>query len=199
MSKSIRQWQKIIGAEVDGKFGPNTLRKSIEYAEKDGTPVEKQSIESNKFTLTKTSRPVNEIIIHCAATPEGRDVSVETIRAWHKQRGWNDIGYHYIVLLDGTIKEGRPVSKTGAHVHNRNKNTIGIVYVGGVDKSGKAKDTRTPAQKDALLWLTKNLAKMYNVSLISGHNQYAAKACPSFDVRTDKLGNIPGYSKGVRK
>lgn len=153
------------------------------------------------ITLAKASRPVNEVIIHCTATPEGRDYSVQTIRDWHvRGRGWSDIGYHYVIHLDGKISTGRPVSRIGAHVGGRNRNTIGVVYVGGMDKNMKhPKDTRTPAQKQALLWLVSELNKIYNLKLISGHNQYAAKACPSFDVRSDVLGNIAGFSRGVRK
>ena len=64
----------------------------------------------------KAKRSVVEVIVHCTATPEGRDVSVETIRSWHKQRGWKDIGYHYVVMLDGTVKPGRPEAQVGAHV-----------------------------------------------------------------------------------
>ena len=61
-------------------------------------------------------RDINKIIIHCTATPEGRDVSVDTIRQWHLDRGWSDIGYHYIIDLEGNLHEGRPVERQGAHV-----------------------------------------------------------------------------------
>ena len=139
-----------------------------------------------------TKRAINEIIVHCTATPEGRDVSVETIRGWHKQNGWKDIGYHYVVMLDGTVKPGRPEAQIGAHVAGHNTGTLGVVYVGGVAKDGKtAKDTRTEEQKAALLELVKALmAKYPTVKKVTGHNQYAAKACPSFDVRKDELGKL---------
>lgn len=146
----------------------------------------------NGVKLFDTARPIKEIIIHCAATPEGRDYTVADIRAWHKARGWNDIGYHYVVYRDGRIMLGRPVGQVGAHVEGHNTGTIGIVYVGGVSADGKiAKDTRTPAQRASLLWLTEQLiSKHRGVKKVSGHNQYAAKACPSFDVRKDKLGQL---------
>ncbi len=137
-------------------------------------------------------RAIDEIIVHCTATPEGREVSVETIRGWHKARGWNDIGYHWVVGLDGTVRPGRREAIAGAHVENRNARTIGVVYVGGVAANGKTpKDTRTPAQREALMDLCREIIGRYpSIRKVSGHNQYAAKACPSFDVRKDPLGAL---------
>lgn len=137
-------------------------------------------------------RPINEIIIHCTATPEGREVSVETIRSWHRGQGWSDIGYHWVVGLDGAVHAGRPETQVGAHVAGHNNGTLGVVYVGGVAKDGKTpKDTRTPAQRDALMSLCRSLLVKYpTITKISGHNQYARKACPSFDVRRDALGAL---------
>lgn len=144
------------------------------------------------ITQPKAKRLIDEIVIHCTATPEGRHVSLETVRGWHKDLGWADIGYHWLVLLDGTVVAGRPEAKVGAHVSGRNATTLGVAYVGGVAKDGKtAKDTRTPAQKAALLSHTKALLARYpTIGKVSGHNQYAAKACPSFDVRKDELGKL---------
>lgn len=137
-------------------------------------------------------RPVTEIIIHCAATPEGKHFTAADIDRWHREQGWAGIGYHYVVLLDGTVEIGRPLDKIGAHVSGRNENTIGVVYIGGLDAKGQAKDTRTDAQKAALLKLCRELLDRYpSIKTISGHNQYAAKACPSFDVRKDPLGSLP--------
>lgn len=132
-------------------------------------------------------RELREIIVHCSATPEGRHFTVSDIDKWHKARGWSGIGYHYVVCLDGTVHEGRPISKIGAHVAGRNKGTIGVCYIGGVAKDGKTpKDTRTPAQKDALVGLLKRLLSEHpSVNLISGHHDYAAKACPSFPARKE--------------
>ena len=132
-------------------------------------------------------RKINEICIHCSATPEGRHVTVATIRKWHKARRWKDIGYHFVIYLDGSVHKGRPVEQTGAHVAGRNKNTIGVCYVGGVEKDGKTpKDTRTPAQKSALLILLKQLLRDHpGIKVISGHHDYAAKACPCFPARKE--------------
>jgi len=145
-------------------------------------------------------RNVNEVIIHCSATPEGADFTVEDIRKWHLARGWSDIGYHFVVYRNGTIHRARSLEKIGAHVKGRNTNTIGVCYIGGVGLDGKtAKDTRTQAQRDALRWLVTEIAKDPRIKKISGHNQYAAKACPSFNVRNDELGNIDGFTKGDRQ
>lgn len=140
----------------------------------------------------KTSRSVKEIIVHCTATPEGRAVSVSTIRDWHLANGWKDIGYHYVVLLDGTVQAGRQEAQVGSHVAGHNSGTIGVVYVGGLAADATTpKDTRTAAQKAALLALVKALIKKYpTVTKVSGHREYAAKACPSFDVRKDALGDL---------
>ena len=131
-------------------------------------------------------RPINKIILHCSATPEGRDVKIDTIRKWHLDKGWNDIGYHYVIELDGQIQAGRPVELLGAHCLGQNKFSIGICYVGGMNKSmSKAKDTRTPDQKESLIKLIADLRKKFPNLEIHGHNEYAAKACPSFNVANE--------------
>lgn len=128
-------------------------------------------------------RNINKIIIHCAATPEGRDVKIATIRDWHKLKGWSDIGYHYVIELDGSIQSGRPIEIIGAHTIGQNKGSIGICYVGGMNANmEEPKDTRTPAQKESLIKLINKLKAKYSNITIHGHNEYAAKACPSFNV-----------------
>ena len=98
-------------------------------------------------------RTISKIIVHCSATQENRDLDAAEINRWHLKRGWKGIGYHYVVLLDGTIEYGRNIYEQGAHVKNHNKGSIGICYIGGVEeergKNGKwiAKDTRTPEAK----------------------------------------------------
>ena len=132
-------------------------------------------------------RKVNKIIIHTTATPEGREHDVADIRRWHLKRGFNDIGYHYLIHIDGTIEEGRPINKQGAHCSGQNRGSIGICYVGGMSKDmKKAKDTRTQAQKDSLIKLMHELIYKYNKDMtIHGHNEYANKACPSFNVQEE--------------
>ncbi len=147
---------------------------------------------------------ITEIIWHCAATPEGRSIGsdpAKTIDRWHKERGWNGIGYHAVVDLDGKIYAGRDWGKTGAHVKNHNTGSLGFCYVGGVATDGKtAKDTRTPEQRAAMLELTKmTIEKFPRIIRISGHNQFSAKACPSFYVPGDELGNIDGFKNGYKQ
>ena len=134
------------------------------------------------MTLKKSRRRINEIIVHCTATPEGRDYTVADIRQMHKAQGWVDIGYHYLIYRDGSIHEGRNVDMVGAHCQGHNAQSIGVCYVGGVARDGKTpKDTRTAAQKDALVHLLMQLVCLYPDATIRGHRDFAAKACPSFD------------------
>jgi N-acetylmuramoyl-L-alanine amidase len=127
-------------------------------------------------------RKINEIIVHCAATREGRDFTVEDITRWHKARGFVTIGYHYVIYRDGSIHEGRPLEQIGAHCVGHNKHSIGICYIGGCASDGKTpKDTRTSEQKEALLSLLRRLKARFPNATIHGHRDFAAKACPSFD------------------
>lgn len=128
-------------------------------------------------------RKITEIIIHCSATPEGRDVSVGEIDSWHRQRGFKCIGYHYIVMLDGTVKRGRPVEQVGAHCTGHNRNSIGVCYIGGCDSKMRPKDTRTSAQRESLRQLVAELKREYPEASVHGHREFSAKACPSFDVK----------------
>jgi N-acetylmuramoyl-L-alanine amidase len=137
-------------------------------------------------------RKLTRIILHCTATPDGRHVDVDTIRSWHKKRGWSDIGYHYVIYLDGSVHAGRDVAKVGAHVVGHNADTIGVVYVGGTDAGGKAKDTMNAAQQTAFVNLVKHLRDQYGPLTLHGHNEYAAKACPSFNVK-HKFEWLVGY------
>ena len=130
-------------------------------------------------------RNINKIIVHCSATKEGKAFNVADIIRWHKQRGFATIGYHWVVLLDGTIQQGRAEMTMGAHCLGHNANSIGICYIGGLDRNGQPKDTRTPAQKKALLELLKRLKKDYPNATIHGHREFANKACPCFDAKNE--------------
>lgn len=160
----VKQFQRENGLKEDGIVGPATMAKLM------------------PFRITKSKRMINEIIIHCTATPEGRECTVDEIRRWHRQRGFSDIGYHYIVHLNGDLDFGRNVDISGAHCLNHNAHSIGVVYVGGVAKDGKTpKDTRTQEQKATLASLLLDLRKLYPKASIHGHRDFANKACPSFD------------------
>ncbi|MBW6491859.1 MAG: N-acetylmuramoyl-L-alanine amidase [Lentimicrobium sp.] len=131
-------------------------------------------------------RKIDKIIIHCSATPEGRSVSVYEIDKWHKQRGFVKIGYHYVISLDGRIEKGREVTMAGAHTLHHNANSIGICYVGGMDKANRRpKDTRTITQRYVLKCLVTELLALYPGATVHGHNEFANKACPSFNVQAE--------------
>ena len=131
-------------------------------------------------------RNIDKIIVHCSATPEGRDVQISEIKRWHVgERNWSDIGYHYVILLDGTVEIGRSMSRNGAHVRGHNKNSVGIAYVGGTDSAGNPKDTRTLAQKHSLQLLLVFLKSVYPKAGIYGHRDFSSKACPSFDAKEE--------------
>ena len=132
-------------------------------------------------------RAIHKIIIHCTATREGDDISVDTIRRWHLNRGWSDIGYHYVIDIKGNINAGRPIELMGSHTRGENKYSIGVAYVGGVEADGVTpKDTRTKAQKDSIIRLVKKLKGCYPDVSIHGHNEFSNKACPSYNVQNEK-------------
>ena len=131
-------------------------------------------------------RKINKVIIHCSATPEGKDYTVEDIDRWHRERGFDCIGYHYVIYRDGSVHKGRDVAKIGAHCKGQNANSIGVCYIGGMTADNKqAKDTRTPQQKAALRTLVAQLKQEYPGITIHGQNEYANKACPCFNVQTE--------------
>lgn len=127
--------------------------------------------------------PIKFLTIHCAATPEGRDVKAETISQWDRDK-FGQVSYHWVVELSGKVVRTLPDDQRGAHVAKNNTGNIGICYVGGVDKAGKPKDTRTAEQKNALGELIKGYRFKYPGIVIRGHRDWpnVAKACPSFDV-----------------
>jgi N-acetylmuramoyl-L-alanine amidase len=137
-------------------------------------------------------RDLNRVILHCSATPEGREVSVETIREWHtdpppRGRGWSDIGYHYVIHLNGKIELGRPIEVQGAHTSGENEDSIGICYIGGVNAANEPKDTMTVPQEIAFVEIVKSLRLIFGKLSIHGHNEFSTKACPSFLVE-EKFG-----------
>lgn len=149
---------------------------------------------------------IDAIVIHCTATRAGQDVHASDIDKWHKERGFARIGYNYVIRLDGTVEQGRPLTMDGAHCNTSgtsgqsyNKHSIGIVYVGGLDRDGKPADTRTPEQKKALADLVYRLINEYPIVEVIGHRDASPdknkdgkitpnewiKQCPCFDVRAE--------------
>jgi N-acetyl-anhydromuramyl-L-alanine amidase AmpD len=129
--------------------------------------------------------PIKFLTIHCAATPEGRNVKAETVEAWDVAR-FNQPSYHWIVELDGHCHRSLQDDVRGAHTGGHNTGNIGICYVGGCDKGMHAKDTRTPQQRAALLQLVTDYQAKYPGITIRGHRDWPGvkKDCPSFDVRS---------------
>ena len=168
---AVKTFQRIHGLTPDGIVGPATLAKLI--------PVR----------IKKSKRAITEIIIHCTATPEGKDYTIDDVRRWHKDRGFSDVGYHYVIGRHGEVWEGRDVDIQGAHcaAGGHNRNSIGVCYVGGISSlNGKAKDTRTLAQKAAMLNLLNELLETYPNAKIYGHHDFERnKDCPCFDAKTE--------------
>lgn len=139
-------------------------------------------------------RKINEIIVHCTAThPEWMADSsvqekVDEIRRWHVNgNGWSDIGYHAVIDRDGAKAPGRPIQRAGAHTKGHNSNSIGVSLVGGHGSSEQDQplDNFTQEQLTSLRQYLKDMmTDLPSIKLVSGHNQYAAKACPGFHVPT---------------
>lgn len=131
-------------------------------------------------------RTITLIIIHCSATPEGRSLSFEECRRDHiMHRHFRDIGYHFYITRDGTVHDGRPIEKVGAHCEGHNSHSIGICYEGGLDANGKPADTRTEAQRKALKSLVARMHRLFPKALIVGHHDLnPRKACPCFKVNS---------------
>lgn len=131
-------------------------------------------------------REVKFIVIHCTATQP--TVSVESIqRYWKEVRGWKDTpGYHYIIKANGEVVKLLDENKNSYGVYAHNSECISLSYIGGIDKAGKPKDTRTKAQEDAMFDKIVELTDRYPLAKVVGHRDFPGvkKACPSFDVKT---------------
>lgn len=205
----VRRIQKSLHLVPDGIFGAITLEAVIDFQKNNGLvpdgivgPATITKLLATKLSIRKSRRQIDGIVIHCTATKPGQDLTVEDVRRIHKAQGWSDIGYHYLIRLDGRIETGRDVDIIGAHVSGHNAHTIGVCYVGGLDADGKPCDTRTSNQKESLLNLLKMLRAAYPKATIKGHRDYSPdknnngsieswewiKACPCFSA-------IPEYIK----
>ena len=144
-------------------------------------------------------RTIRQLIIHCTATPEGHELSVEALRAEHLRRGFHGIGYHFYIRRNGEVITTRPLSRVGAHAKGFNQYSIGIAYEGGLDGAGQPADTRTPEQRTALRNLVARLLKRFRGAYVCGHRDLSPdrngngtvepeewiKQCPCFDVQRE--------------
>lgn len=148
-------------------------------------------------------RKINYLVVHCSATPEGKAYEEKDIERMHAIRfkaiGGKHIGYHVLIYLDGTVVQTKGTEFIGQHVSGHNADSIGICYIGGLDASGKGKDTRTPAQKASLLRVLKELKLSYPGAVICGHYDFSPdtnkngkvdrwekiKECPCFDAKSE--------------
>lgn len=186
--EDVKLLQKFLNLYQDGIFGKLTEEAVKEFQKENGLipdGVVGQKTWAKLSPLNISKRVINEIIVHCTTTKEGQKVTVAQIEQWHKKRGFTTIGYHYVIYLDGTVNEGRNVNIAGAHTINHNTHSIGVCYVGGLDSNGNPKDTRTEAQKSSLLSLIKQLKVLYPKATVHGHREFANKACPCFDAKSE--------------
>lgn len=184
--EEVKTLQRALGCVVDGSFGRLTESAVIGWQSLHGLVADGIVGKLTWRSLGVTARGITEIIVHCTATRQGQSVTTAQIDAWHKQRGFRCIGYHYVVYLDGSVHEGRNVDEAGAHCTGHNAHSIGVCYVGGLAPDGKTpKDTRTLAQKAALLDIIRRLKRIYPHAVVHGHRTYAPKSCPCFDADTE--------------
>lgn len=132
-------------------------------------------------------RSINRIVVHCSATDDNVDIGAAEIRKWHTDKGWSDIGYHYVIRRNGMIEVGRPLEQAGAHAEGFNANSIGVCLVGGVeaDDKMKAEVNYTREQWYTLAGLVQDLSERFQFAIVHGHRDLpgVTKACPCFDVR----------------
>ena len=131
-------------------------------------------------------RKIDMVVVHCSATKPSQDIDSETIRQWHLERGWSDIGYHYVIKRNGEIEEGRPINKAGAHAKGFNGPSIGICLVGGINESGKSDANFTVEQYSALKKFLDDFSGKFPGSSLWGHRDLpgVSKDCPCFDVQS---------------
>ncbi len=178
---------------VDGLFGAQTNAAVRSWLSANGTAAQTGLRPATAAMLYQGAAryPVEEVVVHCSATrpnwmagSELADQFAE-IRRWHIQdRGWRDIGYHWVIGRDGKVMAGRPETEIGAHVEGRNRGTIGICLIGGHGSTERDRFSQnfTPAQDLTLRQMLQAIGMRTQIRRISGHNEYAAKACPGFQV-----------------
>lgn len=188
----VKTLQGKLNLMADGIFGPLTEEAVKEFQKRKGLTADGIVGAQTWAALgvTQATRKIDEIILHCTATPEGEEFSNAQIKQCHLARGFSDIGYHFVIGLNGEVRPGRAEAIAGAHCTGHNTRSIGVCYVGGCPTKSTPnwkklwKDTRTAPQRAALEKLVKELLRRYPGATVHGHNEFANKACPSFNVKT---------------
>lgn len=130
----------------------------------------------------KPRKETSQIFVHCSATKATMDIGVREIRQWHKEQGWLDIGYHFVIRRDGTVETGRDLGAVGSHVKGYNETSVGVCLVGGIDAKGNPEANFTPEQMHSLQNVLTTLKGEWPNAVIMAHHDVAPKACPSFNL-----------------
>jgi N-acetylmuramoyl-L-alanine amidase len=142
-----------------------------------------QMVEYRKHGSMSKRKSTDYIVVHCAATKPSMDIGRKDIDQWHRQRGWLKIGYHFVIRRNGEVEIGRAIDEVGAHVLNRNSNTVGVCLVGGIDEAGKPETNFTDKQWESLATVIYQLKALYPDAKVRGHCDFdKGRACPTFDV-----------------
>lgn len=182
---------------IDGIWGPNTRAAVVALTAADGGFAGGQLAPVSSAEIRHGSRLVDEIVVHCSATRpewmEGASLAEKRaeIKRWHLAKNWLDIGYHWLIDRDGKVISGRAETTVGAHVEGHNEGKIGVCLIGGHGSAETDPFPRnfTSAQDAALRQLILGISMRTRIRRVSGHNEYAAKACPGF--------NVPAWLKGA--
>lgn len=142
-------------------------------------------------------RSIELLVVHCSATRPDLDIGAREIDTWHRNRGWDGIGYHDVIRRDGTVEDGRPLKSPGAHARGHNANSIGVCLIGGVNRQVEVENNFTDEQFDVLEgYIRMRLAEFPSITKVCGHRDLSPdlngdgkitsnewlKGCPSFDV-----------------
>ncbi len=195
--KSIQRWAGVKPDGVPGAKTADAIMRKAKILPFTRLDLQGGGVAAATGMVTGSASNIRRIFVHCSATRVGQDIDAATIRRWHLAKGWRDIGYHFVIRLDGSIERGRPENVPGSHVAGFNTGSIALVYIGGLDAQGQPADTRTPAQLEAMERLVRELSQAYPDAEILGHRDVSPdrdgdgkverhewlKACPCFDVR----------------
>jgi N-acetylmuramoyl-L-alanine amidase len=189
----------LIADGIPGKVTQEALRLVLAREAPPDAPVPRSQVAGLPISVGRITRAIHTVVIHCTATPAGRELSRVSLKAMHKSRGFSDIGYHAFMHLDGSWEIGRPWNTIGAHVAGYNTGTLGLSYVGGLEGE-RAADTRTPAQRQSLdEFLQATLEAIPTIRAIKGHRDFSPdadrdglvephewiKMCPCYDAEDE--------------